>query len=90
MTIKDELLGKHFIQIDDLQVILYVEKQRKNIKSGETYIEKEVVGYYTNVSGALKRIIRDNLSENKDTFTLQQFADEVKSEFNSMNELFKI
>ncbi len=90
MEIKDELLGKHFIQVDELQVILYVEKQRTNQKTQEKYTEKEVVGYFSNVQGALKRIIRDDLSENQDTFTLKQFADEVKQRFDSMNKLFQI
>lgn len=90
MRIKDQLLGKYSIEIEELQIVLYVEKQRENKKTKEITTYDNIVGYYSTVQGAIKRVIREGLAENKDTFTLKQFSNEVKNRFNEMNKLFDI
>lgn len=86
MIIKDNLLHPRWIEIEKHNVILYEPKDHKS-KEGLTYTKDHIIGFFSTVEGAIKRVIRDRNIADKSTVDLKGYVEIITREFNSLKQV---
>ena len=78
-TISDPLLGDYKITFDEnsYNVVLIDPQTQK----------EKVVGYYSQLPFALKRIAKDQVIEKKENYTLKEYITELESTINQLKTL---
>ena len=78
-TIEDPALGDYKIVFDDSSYNLV-------LTDPETKKEK-ILGYYTQLGNALKIIVSNQTIENKPTYTLKEYLNELETTLNNLKTL---
>ena len=76
--IRDEMLTPFFIEVDDTSYNLY--------KEGSTLAE----GYYSTLSGALRKVIRTKVVSSNDEVSLKEYVNIMESSYNKLTETFNL
>jgi hypothetical protein len=78
-TISDPLLGDYKIIFDENSYnLIFTEPETR---------KEKVIGYYSQLPSALKRIIKDQVIEKKTTYTLKEYLNELESTTNQLKTL---
>jgi hypothetical protein len=78
-TIEDPALGDYKIVFDE-------ESYNLVLTDPETKKEK-VLGYYTQLGSALKRIVKNQTIEKKSTYTIKEYLNELETTLNNLKTL---
>jgi hypothetical protein len=78
-TISDPLLGDYKIVFDENSYNLIFTEP-------DTHKEK-VIGYYSQLPSALKRVAKDQVIEKQSTYTLKEYLKELESTINQLKTL---
>jgi hypothetical protein len=80
--ITDPTLGDYYIQFDDESYnLIFTDPKTKNEK---------VVGYFTNLTTALKKVSKIQALENKPQYTIREYINEVETVFNNLTKVISI
>jgi hypothetical protein len=77
--IEDPLLG-------DYKIIFDEESYNLVLIDPETKKEK-ILGYYTQLGSALKRVVRNQTIEKKPTYTIKEYLNELETTLNNLKTL---
>jgi hypothetical protein len=78
-TISDPLLGDYKIVFDENSFnLIFTEPDTQ---------KEKVIGYYSQLPSALKRIAKDQVIEKKTTYTLKEYLKELESKTNQLKTL---
>ncbi len=78
-TIEDPALGDYKIVFDE-------ESYNLVLTDPETKKEK-VLGYYTQLGSALKRVVKNQTIEKKPTYTIKEYLNELETTLNNLKTL---
>lgn len=78
-TIEDPALGDYKIVFDE-------ESYNLVLTDPETKKEK-VLGYYTQLGSALKRVVKNQTIEKKSTYTIKEYLNELETTLNNLKTL---
>jgi len=77
--IEDPAMGNYKIIIDeDSYNLVFTEPETKNEK---------IIGYYTQLSNALKKIVKDQVLEKQPTYTIKEYITELETTLNNLKNL---
>jgi hypothetical protein len=77
--IEDPAMGNYKIIIDeDSYNLVFTEPETK---------KEKIIGYYTQLNNALKRIAKDQVLEQKPTYTIKEYIQELETVLNNLNNL---
>ena len=77
--IEDPSMGNYKIIIDeDSYNLVFIEPETKNEK---------IIGYYTQLSNALKKIVKDQVLEKQPTYTIKEYITELETTLNNLKNL---
>lgn len=78
-TIEDPALGDHKIVFDEESYTLVsIDPETK---------KEKVLGYYTQLGSALKRVVRNQTIEKKPTYTIKEYLNELETTLNNLKTL---
>jgi hypothetical protein len=78
-TISDPLLGDYKIVFDDSSYnLIFTEPDTQ---------KEKVIGYYTQLGNALKRVVRNQTIEKKPTYTIKEYLNELETTLNNLKTL---
>jgi hypothetical protein len=77
--IEDPAMGNYKIIIDeDSYNLVFTEPETK---------KEKIIGYYTQLNNALKRIVKDQVLEQKSTYTIKEYITELETNFTNLKKL---
>jgi hypothetical protein len=77
--IEDPAMGNYKIIIDeDSYNLVFTEPGTK---------KEKIIGYYTQLNNALKRIVKDQALEKKPTYTIKEYITELETNFTNLKNL---
>lgn len=72
--------------LGDYKIIFDEESYNLILTDSETKKEK-TIGYYTQLSNALKRIVKNQTIEKKSTYTVKEYINELETTLNNLKTL---
>jgi len=91
MTIRDEVLGNFYIEVDPNQFILYETKKidpNHPLSKGEEGEREHCVGYFSRLDNIVLRLIQIKMSRIDDTVTLSEFLELWENEQEKLKRIY--
>jgi len=78
-TIEDPAMGNYKIVFDeDSYNLVFTEPETK---------KEKIIGYYTQLPNALKKIVKDQVLEKKSTYTIKEYITELETTLTNLKNL---